>query len=133
MEMKCGRAAAIVLPFVAFVLVAAVVSGGGGRTASHSQEYGYSHGEHFLRHVPDEPQKAALLPASTQVVSKKVVGGVIEDGLARSRAAIRLAARAAPTDESVRRIRSFRNVGDAFVPRGAIYRNARAFHRYTYT
>jgi hypothetical protein len=65
MEMKCGRAAAIAVPFVAFVLVAAVVSGGGGRTGSHS--------EHFLRHVPGEPQKAALLPpASTQAIRKKV-------------------------------------------------------------
>jgi hypothetical protein len=64
MEMKCGRAAAIAVPFVAFVLVAAVVSGGGGRTGSHSQ--------HFLRHVPGEPQRAALLPASTQAIRKKV-------------------------------------------------------------
>ena len=74
MEMKCGRAAAIAVSFVAFVLVAAVVSGGGGRIGSHRQEYGYRHREHFLRHVPGEPQKAALLPASTQAISKKVIG-----------------------------------------------------------
>jgi xylogalacturonan beta-1,3-xylosyltransferase len=65
-------------------------------------------------------------------VHDQVSVGPIEESLARSRAAIRRAAReAAPATataaESVRR--SFKDVGDAFVPRGAIYRNPRAFHR----
>jgi len=63
-------------------------------------------------------------------VHDQVSVGPIESSLARSRAAIRRAARGAPATaaaESARR--SFKDVGDAFVPRGAIYRNPRAFHR----
>ena len=56
--------------------------------------------------------------------------GPIEEGLARSRAAIRRAAREAPAAAAESARRSFKDVGDAFVPRGAIYRNPRAFHRY---
>jgi xylogalacturonan beta-1,3-xylosyltransferase len=155
MENGGGRVAATAVPLVAFALLASafVLPGpaaflGGESAASR---------EHFLRHVPHEPQKpAARVPASTPPAAGKVRTwharrpctnppprlivcatcvcvqvsvGPIEEGLARSRAAIRRAAREAPAAAAESARRSFKDVGDAFVPRGAIYRNPRAFHR----
>lgn len=78
MERNGGeRAAVIAVPLVALVLVAAAVVlpstvSGGGRAGNHGREYGYRHHEHFVRHIPGEPQKARLPPATTQAINTKV-------------------------------------------------------------
>ncbi|CAN6238633.1 unnamed protein product [Urochloa humidicola] len=130
------RVAAIAVPLVAFALLAAAFllpppEFLGGESAASRQR----RREHFLRHVPHEPRKAAAAaaPPRTQPAADKVSVGPIEESLARSRTAIRRAARETPpagTAADGARRRSFKDVGDAFVPRGAIYRNPRAFYRY---
>lgn len=130
MENAGGRVAAIAVPLVVFALIAAsvvlppAIAAGGGSTSTASLER-HAREQHFLRHVPHEPRKASQLPATSRPVN------TIEVGLARSRAAIRRAARAEVAPVATRR--SFKDGGGGgggdFVPRGAIYRNAPAFHR----
>jgi xylogalacturonan beta-1,3-xylosyltransferase len=150
------RVAPIVVPLVVFALIATAIvlppaiSGDGASTTVASS--GDRRREHFLQQAPHDPQKASQLPVTTvrrrrasihllspmfgsyllQTPSLTCVLQVsvdaIEEGLARSRAAIRRAARADEAPVATRR--SFKDAGgEGFVPRGAIYRNARAFHR----
>lgn len=69
------RVAAIAVPLLAFALLAAAFLGGGGG-AAESPASRELRREHFLRHVPHEPQKASeasrTMSAGTQHAAGKV-------------------------------------------------------------